>query len=123
MKQVLLVFIGGGFGSAVRYLLSRWLNNTELHLPYGTFLSNILGSLIIGLILGYAARATSLTETHTLLLAVGFCGGFTTFSAFAFENHAFLKNGDYISFIVYTLASIIVGLLAVFAGLYLSKLL
>jgi CrcB protein len=81
-----------------------------------------MGSLLIGLVIGYAVKSTSLSETNMLLIATGFCGGFTTFSAFTLENHAFLKNGDYMSFVIYTIGSIILGLLAVFAGFYLSKL-
>jgi len=123
MKQALLVFVGGGFGSVARYLLGKWLNNLESAIPYGTMLSNVLGSLLIGLILGYISKTTNLSGTYTLLLATGFCGGFTTFSTFAYENHVFLKNGDYISFLPYTLGSLILGFLAVFLGLYLSKLL
>lgn len=122
MKQVLLVFIGGGFGSALRYLLSKYLNSPGFNLPYGTLLVNVMGSLLIGLVIGYAVKSTSLSETNMLLIATGFCGGFTTFSAFTLENHAFLKNGDYMSFVIYTIGSIILGLLAVFAGFYLSKL-
>ena len=117
MKQVLLVFVGGGFGSALRFLISKFLNNSENGIPYGTFLVNILGSLFIGIILGYAAKNTALTENYTLLLATGFCGGFTTFSAFAYENHMFLKSG----FAFYTIASFVVGFLAVFAGIYIVK--
>lgn len=119
--KVLLVFIGGGLGSALRYLISRFLNTTEAQIPYGTFLVNILGSLLIGIILGLAAKNDALTQNHTLLLATGFCGGFTTFSAFAYENQLFLKSGDFTSFTIYTIASFVLGFLAVFAGLYLVK--
>ena len=121
MKQLLLVFIGGGFGSALRFVFGKWLNNSETGIPFGTFLANILGSLFIGIILGYAAKNDALTENHTLLLATGFCGGFTTFSTFAYENHVFLKSGDFTSFAFYTIASFIVGFLAVFAGIYIVK--
>ena len=121
MKQLLLVFIGGGFGSVLRYGIGKWLNNTENGIPYGTFAANILGSLLIGLILGFAAKNDTLTSNQTLLLATGFCGGFTTFSTFAYENHVFLKTGDFTSFAFYTIASFIIGFLAVFLGLYLSK--
>lgn len=121
MKQLLLVFIGGGTGSILRYLIGKFLNNSETGIPYGTFTANILGSLLIGIILGLAAKNESLSQDHTLLLATGFCGGFTTFSTFAYENHIFLKSGDFTSFAFYTIASFIFGFLAVFAGIYLIK--
>jgi len=122
MKQALLVFLGGGLGSVARYLLSVKLNNFENALPFGTMLANILGSLIIGLIFGYTAKSGALTENHSLLLATGFCGGFTTFSTFAYENHLYIKNGDYFSFLPYMAITFILGITAVFLGLYLAKI-
>lgn len=121
MKQLVLVFIGGGTGSVLRYLIGKLLNNSETGIPYGTFAANVLGSLLIGIILGLAAKNESLSQSHTLLLATGFCGGFTTFSTFAYENHIFLKSGDFTSFAFYTIASFILGFSAVFAGIYLIK--
>jgi len=121
MKPLLLIFFGGGFGSVLRYIIGKWLNNTENTIPYGTFLVNVLGSLIIGIVLGYAAKVSNTSNSYVFLLATGFCGGFTTFSAFAYENHLFLKNGDYFSFLIYALGSLILGLLAVFVGFYFSK--
>lgn len=121
MKQILLVFIGGGFGSALRFLLGKWLNNSENGIPYGTFAANIIGSLLIGIILGLAAKNDSISESQTILLATGFCGGFTTFSTFAYENHVFLKSGDFTSFAIYTIVSFSIGFLAVFGGMYLVK--
>jgi len=121
MKQLLFVFIGGGFGSVLRFLIGKLLNNTENGIPYGTFIANILGSLLIGLILGYAAKNDAISQNQTLLLATGFCGGFTTFSTFAYENHVFLKSGDFTSFAIYSIASFVIGFLAVFAGMYLIK--
>ena len=121
MKQALLVFIGGGFGSVARFLLSKVLNSSSNGIPYGTFLANILGSLFIGLILGLAVKNDALTQNHTLLLATGFCGGFTTFSSFAYENHVFLKSGDFMNFALYTIGSFVIGFLAVFLGMYLVK--
>ena len=121
MKNLILVFIGGGFGSVLRFAIGKWLNNSNHVIPYGTFAANILGSLLIGLILGYAAKNDTLTQNHTLLLATGFCGGFTTFSTFAYENHEFLKSGDFTSFALYTIASFVIGFLAVFAGMYVVK--
>ena len=121
MKQLVLVFVGGGFGSALRFLIGKWLNNSESGIPYGTFAANIVGSLLIGFILGMAAKNEALTQNHTLLLATGFCGGFTTFSTFAYENHIFLKSGDFMSFAFYTIASFVVAFLAVFLGMFLVK--
>ena len=121
MKQFLLVCIGGGFGSGLRYLIGKYLNSTETGIPYGTFAANIIGSLLIGVILGLAAKNDALSQNQTLLLATGFCGGFTTFSTFAYENHMFLKSGDFTSFAIYTIGSFIVGFLAVFLGLHLVK--
>lgn len=121
MKNLILVFIGGGFGSVLRFIIGKWLNNSENGIPYGTFVANILGSLLIGFILGYTAKSDTISQNHTLLLATGFCGGFTTFSTFAYENHLFLKSGDFTSFAFYAIASFIVGFLAVFAGMYLVK--
>ncbi|MBB4118032.1 CrcB protein [Mesonia hippocampi] len=121
MKQLLLVFIGGGSGSVLRYLLGKWLNNIETGIPYGTFLANISGSFFIGIILGLAAKNQSLSPHSTLLLASGFCGGFTTFSTFVYENHVFLKAGDYLHFFIYLSLSIIIGFIAVFSAMYLVK--
>lgn len=123
MKQIVLVFIGGGFGSVLRFLVGKWLNTSNDGFPLGTFIANILGSLCIGLILGYAAKSDALSQNQTLLLATGFCGGFTTFSTFAYENQLFLKSGDFTSFAFYTILSFVVGFLAVFLGLYLVKFL
>lgn len=121
MKQILLVFVGGGIGSVLRFILARYLNNAETGIPYGTFAANILGSLLIGIILGLAVKQQTLSENQILFLATGFCGGFTTFSTFAYENHLFLKSGDFMSFAVYTIASFVIGFLAVFAGIFLVK--
>ncbi len=122
MKQLLLVFVGGGIGSVLRFLIGKYLNDAGSGLPYGTFAANILGSLLIGIILGLAVKQNTLSENQILFLATGFCGGFTTFSAFAYENHLFLKSGDFTSFAIYTVASFVFGFLAVFAGIYLTKI-
>ena len=121
MKSFLLVFLGGGLGSGLRYLVSIAMNQYSKVLPYGTFIVNILGCLLIGLILGYAQKENTLTSNQTLLLATGFCGGFTTFSAFANENLELIKNGELFNFSVYTIGSVLIGILAVFIGFYLTN--
>ncbi|WP_026839529.1 fluoride efflux transporter CrcB [Gillisia sp. JM1] len=122
MKAILMVFLGGGLGSALRFVISRGLNKSALEIPFGTFTVNIIGSLLLGLILGISLKSGALSNNTILFLATGFCGGFTTFSTFAFENQAFLRAGDYTNFALYTFGSIIAGFAAVFLGLYLSKL-
>ncbi|MEM9687804.1 MAG: fluoride efflux transporter CrcB [Bacteroidota bacterium] len=118
MKSLILVFLGGGLGSMLRFIIGKYLNNNPSGIPYGTFAVNILGSLLIGLILGFASKNTAITQNHILFLATGFCGGFTTFSTFSYENHLFLKSGDFIGFALYTILSFAIGVLAVFLGMY-----
>jgi CrcB protein len=120
MKQLFLVFLGGGLGSSLRYLISKWLN-TNVAFPLGTFTVNIIGSLIFGVILGYIGKGGNISPYTSLLLATGFCGGFTTFSAFSYENNVLLKSGDFLNFSIYTACSIGAGILAGFAGIWISK--
>lgn len=120
MKQALLVFLGGGAGSVLRFVISKNLNPVTT-LPLGTLLVNIIGSLLIGLFLGLGLKEEYLSPNTTLLLATGFCGGFTTFSAFSYENQALLKSGDYLNFGIYSAGSIFLGIAAVLAGLWLSR--
>ncbi|MGB5668521.1 MAG: fluoride efflux transporter CrcB [Maribacter sp.] len=122
MKQFLLVFLGGGLGSLLRYVVSKTFNNYFQHFYLGTFLVNIIGCLLIGLVIGVSFKNNYLTQNQTLLLTTGFCGGFTTFSTFAFEKHTLLKAGEIFHFSFYLIASIVIGILAVSIGLWLSKL-
>ncbi len=121
LKNFLLVFIGGGLGSGFRYILSKYLNASTL-IPYGTLIANIGGSLILGIALGWAIRTNNLNTPVNLLISVGFCGGFTTFSTFSFENYAFLKSGDYLPFLLYFFGSLLIGILSIIIGIFISKL-
>ena len=113
--------MGGGLGSCLRFLIGRWLNSPQTGIPFGTLAANILGSLIIGLVLGWALKNQTMTSSMVSLIAIGFCGGFTTFSTFAYENHLLLRSGDFLNFALYTLGSLIIGFAAVFLGMWISK--
>ena len=122
MKSFLLVFFGGGIGSGLRYLLSDIIGKYSKVFPIGTFTVNMLGCLLIGLVIGYVQEEDALNTNQSLLLATGFCGGFTTFSAFANENLELIKNGELLHFFIYTAGSIFISLISVFIGFYIAKL-
>ena len=90
MKHALLVFLGGGLGSAFRYGFGKIFQTVPGAFPMSTFTVNILGCFLIGIFMGYGLKTETLSENQSILLITGFCGGFTTFSAFAAENQLFL---------------------------------
>lgn len=121
MLQILLVFFGGGLGSIARYLVTKFMiSNFPTTFPLGTFTVNIVGSFFIGLIISFIEKY-QLNPQIYLLLATGFCGGFTTFSAFAYENNFYVKNHEYILLVGYTFMSLFWGFSATFLGMYLVK--
>jgi CrcB protein len=124
IKNILLVGLGGGVGSIGRYLLQKWVYSLYPHpFPWGTFLVNVSGCFLIGLLYAIAEKSSLLNLELRLLLTVGLCGGFTTFSTFAFENVILFRSGDFTFFILYILASVVFGIAAVFGGIALIKLL
>lgn len=124
IKNLIMVAIGGSAGSVLRYLCQRWVYQFYPHaFPWGTFLVNISGCFLIGIFYSVSEKSNILTPEWRLLLTTGFCGGFTTFSAFAFENLTLFRAGDISYFILYILASIILGIAAVLGGITVIKLL
>lgn len=120
--NILLVFLGGGIGSICRYLISIIFQNKSLAFPTPTFIANLLGSLIIGILLGFTITHTSVSQSMKVLLITGFCGGFTTFSTFSSESLFLLQNNMISTAVIYILSSVLLGILLVFIGIYLGKM-
>ncbi len=119
--NTLLVMAGGAVGAALRYQLGRFLFHiTGPGWPWGTFAANVLGGLAMGLLVGAMAR-TSAGEGVRLLIAVGLLGGFTTFSSFSLEVVQMAERGALIGAAGYALASVLVSVGALFAGLLLMR--
>ena len=121
MQQIILVFIGGGLGSSLRYLIGLNLNKETI--PYGTLLVNLVGSLLIGVVMGIYIKSlhSSFSENQIAFIIVGVFGGFTTFSSFMYENLQFLVNGQYFRFVGYSLLSLGMGFLMVSLGFLMGK--
>ncbi len=123
LKILLLIGSGSFLGGIARYLLSRGIQNSVItSFPLGTFWVNIIGCFLIGLIYGFSDRGTLANNEMRLFLAVGFCGGFTTFSTFSNENMALLRDGSILYFSLYAGLSVFLGLLATFGGHALTKI-
>ena len=122
IKQILLVGLGGGAGSAFRYL-AGWLMERHLcwHAPAATFIVNVTGCFLVGLLAGLFGRVGVVNEEWRLLLITGFCGGFTTFSAFSAENVTLFQHQEYLLLSFYASGSLVAGAGAAVLGGWLSR--
>lgn len=119
-KQLIAIFIGGGIGSVVRYVIALVMSGRCANFPWSTLLTNVVGSLIIGYLMGYFVLHPNRWE-YTLLV-VGFCGGFTTFSTFSYETVSLLKNGQATTALLYMAASLVLCVVCTFGAFKLSEL-
>lgn len=124
MAQFLYISIGAIIGANARFLISQWAaERLGAGFPYGTFFVNVTGCFIIGLFYGLGENRITITPELRLLFAIGFLGGFTTFSTFGYESAALLRSGDLILALLNIVGSNLLGLLAVIVGLTVARLL
>ena len=117
LKAMLLAGVGGFVGTCLRYLTGKLCHLLVAGaFPLGTFVVNIVGSFIIGVLFGAAERTNTITPAVSALLITGFCGGFTTFSSFADDIYLLLQERHYATFVLYTVLTVVLGILLVWAG-------
>ncbi len=122
MKEALMVGIGGFFGANARYLVSSWVaKRLDPSLPWGTLLVNLTGSFIIGLFLAWTTERVLVDPAYRLLMAVGFCGAYTTFSSYAFETVRLIEQGHYLSAFGNFLTNNFLALFGVIAGIAIAR--
>lgn len=121
--NILIVGAGSCLGGMARYLLSRAV---QIHsagaFPWGTLAVNLLGCLILGVVYGLLEHGFRLSEPMKLFLTVGFCGGFTTFSTFVRDNTMLLDGGGMMLFAVYATLSIVAGMMLLYAGYFMARM-
>lgn len=122
-KSILIVGFGGFIGTVARFLTSRYFQeNIASVFPWSTFTINIIGSLLIGIFYGISEKGDFMSPDVRLFLTVGICGGFTTFSTFSNDAFLLLKQEEWLRFAFYTSMSFFLGLLAVYVGRFIIKL-
>lgn len=122
LKTILYIAIGGALGSVLRYLTSILVNKYWVnHFPMATFITNVLGCFLIGLIIGILEKNNLAASNLKWFLVTGFCGGYTTFSAFGMENVTLFQNNNTFLAFTYIGFSIIIGLFAIWLGLFVTK--
>ncbi|SHI62244.1 camphor resistance protein CrcB [Tangfeifania diversioriginum] len=122
LRTILLVGTGGFIGSVMRYLVQIFVErDMSSTFPYGTLVANIVGSFIIGVVFALAGKGNLMSAEWRMFLAVGICGGFTTFSSFAYNNFTMLKENTFGPFFLNVFGSLFLGILAVYLGVLLVR--
>lgn len=122
IRTLLLIAFGGGIGSVLRYLTSVLVQKYYASVfPLATLITNVLGCFIIGLLMGVFEKNQVVTSDLKWLFVTGFCGGYTTFSTFGYENISLFQNNNSALAFLYIGGSIFMGLFAVWLGLILTK--
>jgi len=120
MRNLVYIFLGGGFGSVLRFLISNYTQKlwNISAFPMGTFVVNISGCFLIGVLSAYFLKVDNPIK---YLMITGVCGGYTTFSTFSAENFSLLQNSNYTILVLYALLSLTIGILMVFLGFQMVK--
>ena len=122
LKSILIVGAGSFMGGALRFYISHLMKHISgSAFPWGTLFVNLLGCLFFGIIYGLFCRFSTPSSSWCLLLTTGLCGGFTTFSTFAYEGQQMLLNGDYWGFVSYAGISVCFGITLVCLGVWAVK--
>ncbi len=123
MQKYFLIAIGGALGSLTRYMVGSMVaGRMGMRFPYGTFVINMTACLIIGFSVTFIERHTSINPAWDFLIPVGFIGAYSTFSTFEMETFAALQTGEFLISAAYVATSVLVGLVAVWLGVLLARL-
>ena len=117
--SLFLIFVGGGLGSIVRFLFSKWIITPSIDFPTATFVTNFLACVILGILASYLGEAKQ--ESEKLLAALfmtGFCGGFSTFSTLNLETFKLIQAQNYQIAFFYTFSNVILGFVAIAIGFW-----
>src|SRR6185436_4475300 len=122
MMSYLLVFVGGGLGASLRHLVNLICARCiGIEFPWGTFIINITGSTVMGLIAGYLAFKGEASQPWRLFLMTGILGGYTTFSAYSLDAALLYERGEFVLALLYVLGSVVLSIAELFAGLALMR--
>jgi CrcB protein len=123
MEKLIAIFLGGGIGSSARWLTGLFFDKfTKGEFPYSTLFVNIVGSFVLGFLSYYLMEKLNVAEEWRLFLTIGFCGGFTTFSTFAFEHFNMLQGGEVVKSVIYMFLSLVLGIIAIVSGVLFARL-
>lgn len=121
MREILYIFIGSGIGGVTRFGLDRWISNLHAtKFPWGTLVVNLTACFLLGIILGLGENRDVISPETKLFWAIGFCGSFSTFSAFSSEALNLLQSGNYLINFIYVPASVMLSMIFIFAGMALA---
>ena len=122
LKTIMAIGAGSFVGGTARFLISKTVTQVSTSsFPWATFLINILGCFIVGVVYGLFEKGSLGGENLKMFLTVGFCGGFTTFSTFIHENYVFVSDKNFLPFVIYASVSFAAGLIFAYLGHLLVK--